>query len=262
MGILKDKTALIIAGAQGIGRGIAIEMAKAGANIIIAQRQLEKAESTLAELDSLGVKSVAVPMDVTDQNKIKYGVEQALEYFPQIDILVNNAGVLQSRLSSDTAIEDFDLCYEVNTKSLWTVSQAVIPIFKRQGEGKIINIASTGGRGGSAGIPAYAASKAATINLTQSLAMALGPHNINVNALCPGVVQTAMWERMEEMIEQSGAAEQNEARTAYDDMAASVPLKRNSTPEDIGQAAVFLSSSLARNITGQSLNIDGGLVMN
>ena len=173
----------------------------------------------------------------------------ALEHFPKIDILVNNAGVLVGTDYKDTSAEDFDLCYEVNLKSVWQISKVMAPHFKKNGGGKIVNIASIGGRLGMSDIPAYRASKAGVINLTQSLAHALGSDNINVNAVCPGVVETSMADKL--------GGEDHE--TDYDELAKGSALGRIASPEDIGQAVVFFASSYSKNITGQALNVDGGV---
>ena len=260
---LENKTAFITGGGQGIGRGIALELAKAGANIVIAQRSLSSAETTAADVKALGREGMTLPLDVTDTVSIKEGVKAALTRFTSIDILINNAGTMgQAAIVGNAGIiegellnvpEDFDLCYDVNLKGIWNVTSQVIPHFKANGGGKIINISSVCGRLGLAALPAYGASKAASINLTQSLAASLGPYNINVNAICPGTIDTPGADVFKENLEMPNFCE---------DAAKCPLLSRLATPEDIGQAVVFLVSSRAKNITGQSLNIDGGLVMN
>ena len=265
MGNLDNKTAFITGGAQGIGKGIVLALAKAGADIIIADLNADKAEAVVAEIKALGREGIAVRFDVTDENSIKNGVNAALNHFSRIHILVNNAGVFQKRKETEieTTLEDFDLCYDVNLKGVWRVINALIPHFKTHHDGKIVNIASVAGRKGSAKFPAYNASKAAVINLTQSLACALGPHNINVNAICPGVIWTPMLEEVEGILGHTDNKDKINAKVHFRNVYEQhTPLRRPQTPEDIGQAVTFLASSQAKNITGQALNVDGGLLMN
>jgi NAD(P)-dependent dehydrogenase (short-subunit alcohol dehydrogenase family) len=180
-----------------------------------------------------------------------------------LDILVNNAGVAPVHTGSEVDEEDWDRCYEINLKGIWKVSQAVVPHFLERGAGKIVNIASIAGRRGSAWLTPYNASKAGVISLTQSQAMELGPHNINVNAICPGLVWTDIWRGLGAILQGEDDPVVNERRQRFDTIIeSSCPLQREQTPEDIGKAAAFLASDDARNITGQALNVDGGIVMN
>ncbi|MEM9177267.1 MAG: SDR family oxidoreductase, partial [Myxococcota bacterium] len=145
----------------------------------------------------------------------------------------------------------------------WSMTRALVPHMKTRGGGRIVNIASIAGRKGGTPLPAYAASKAGAISLTQSLASELGPDDITVNAICPGLLWTPMWEKLEGMLRGTEDGEIVDQRAAFDaHLAANCPLQREQTPEDIGHAVAFLASDLARNITGQALNVDGGLEMN
>ena len=254
---LGGHSALVTGGAQGIGYGIARELAKAGANVVIADIHQKNAEEAANQLIENGYTALAVPLDITDLNSIKQCIAHISDHFPSIDILVNNAGTMQRHLGDETSIEDFDRCYEVNSKAMWLVSQVFADYLKPLKRGKIINIASTGGRIGSAETPAYSASKAAAINVTQSLSLSLAPFDINVNAICPGLVWTPMWEHIETMASDSTCKE----RELFQQCVNATPLKRAITPEDIGQAVVFFASEGTRNITGQSLNINGGALM-
>lgn len=258
MNLLESRVALVTGGAQGIGYGIARELVKAGACVVIADINQETAKKTANELMAEGGNSLAVALDVTNIASIKQGIEAVQEHFSSIDILVNNAGAMQQHLGEETSIEDFDRCYEVNIKAMWLVSQAFAEYLKPLKRGNIINIASTGGRIGSAETPAYSASKAAAINLTQSLSLSLAPFDINVNAICPGLVWTPMWEKIEAMASDSGDIEKQQT---FSQCVNNTPLKRAITPEDIGQAVVFFASDAAKNITGQSLNINAGSLM-
>ncbi len=263
MGRLDEKVALITGAARGIGRGIATEFAKEGADVIIADLLIDEAARTAGELQNrYSVTTLAVPMDVTSEDSIAAELENALAALGRIDILVNNAGVAPNHLSEQEDDADWDRCFEVNLKGIWRVSSAVAPQLKANGGGKIVNIASIAGRQGGV-IASYSASKSGAISLTQSLATELGPHNINVNAICPGLLWTDMWRKLEGMLIDDEADERIDRRQMFEAMLASnCPLGREQTPEDIGKAAVFFASNDARNITGQSLNVDGGIRMN
>ncbi len=263
MGRLDGKTALVTGGARGLGRGIVLELTKEGADIVIADVLTDVAEQTAAEVRQLGRQATAVRMDVTDAGSIQAGVQQALAARGGLDILVNNAGVAPLHIGSEADEEDWDRCYEVNLKGIWKVSGAVVPHFVSRGAGKIVNIASIAGRRGGAWIAPYNASKAGVISFTQSQAMELGPQNINVNAICPGLIWTDIWRGLGTILQSEDDPTVNERRQRFDTIIeSSCPLRREQTPEDIGKAAAFLASDDARNITGQALNVDGGIVMN
>jgi NAD(P)-dependent dehydrogenase (short-subunit alcohol dehydrogenase family) len=248
---LTGNTALVTGGAQGIGFGISGELVRAGCRVIIANRNVTRAEAAAAELRKAGGNAIALELDVTNDESVQRCVTQALKRCERIDILVNNAGIHCEHLERVSTIEHFERCFDVNLYGIWRMTQALVPHFKARGGGKVVNIASVNGRKPWVDTPAYSASKAAAINLTQSLASKLAAFNINVNAVCPGGVMTAMadffWkDKLEEM------------RQKMIDLR---PLKREMKPEDIGYAVVFLASSRARSITGQSLNVDCGAVM-
>jgi meso-butanediol dehydrogenase/(S,S)-butanediol dehydrogenase/diacetyl reductase len=258
--LLDSKTAFVTGSGRGIGRGIALELAKAGANVVIADINEGDASHVVAEIEAIDGRAIALKIDVTDENSIKLCTDQALAQFQRIEILVNNAGVMQRGLNENTTTADLDLCYQVNLKGVWSVSRALIPHFKANREGKIINISSVAGRRGSKGAGPYCASKAAVISLTQALAGELGSYGINVNAVCPGTVRTPLWELTQKML--SGSDGEHQIDQLFKVAVASAPLRRPITPEDIGHAVVFLVSERARNITGQALNVCGGVMMN
>ncbi len=171
--------------------------------------------------------------------------------------------MVQDGVGAATSEEDFERCFQVNLKGMWIMSSAAIPHFRERRAGKIVNIASIAGRKGGRGLAAYSASKAGAISLTQSLAASLGPSNINVNAICPGLLWTDMWRKLEGMMRGDTSPQVIDERAAFDAFIASnCPLEREQTPEDIGNAVAFLVSNLAKNITGQALNVDGGIEMN
>ena len=263
MGRLNERLAIVTGGGRGIGQGIVLELAKAGADIAIADIDLESAERTAGEVARLGREVMVCRVDVGDPQSAQEGVDQILARFSRIDILVNNAGIVQDHVGREVTGEDFDRCYQVNLRGIWNVSSAVVPHFREQGGGKIVNIASIAGRSGDNGLAPYSASKAGAISLTQSMAFSLGPHGINVNAVCPGLLWTPMWEKLEGMFGRNTDPDVVSQRAAFDSyIQSNCPLKREQTPEDIGHAVVFLVSDEARNITGQALNVDGGMQMN
>ena len=262
MGILDQRTAFVTGGGRGLGRGTALELAREGADIIVADLIFENARAVAAEIEGLGRIATAIEIDVTDESSVSTAVETALVAHRRIDILVNNAGVVGEHRGSEIDLRDWEMCLDVNLKGIWIVTRALIDHFKANQYGKIINISSIAGRKGSERMPAYCASKAGVISLTQSLASELGPANINVNTICPGLIWTDMWRHLEGIYTGAKTPEEVERRERFEEMIAeSCPLGREQTPEDIGMATAFLASDRARNITGQALNIDSGFVM-
>lgn len=259
---LNKQAGLITGGAQGLGFGIAWELANAGASVVIADLNFAAAQAASEKIQAAGHTAIAVEMDVTNPQSIEHAVRHSLSNYPQLSILVNNAGVMQNNLNEQVMAADFDLCYEVNVKGLWAVTEAFTPHLKEIGDGKIINIASVAGRQGHALASAYCASKAAVISLTQSQAAALGPFNINVNAVCPGNVWTPLWETIADKLDDHGDNTAINEQIKFSELEKSLPLRRSAEPADIGHAVVFLASPQARSITGQCLNVDGGYAMN
>ena len=256
-------TAVVTGGGRGIGRGIALALARNGADVAVADIDPGIAESTGAAVVEMGRRSCVAEMDVTDQQSVDGAVENVLDRFGQIDVLVNNAGVVSApgwtgRVDENEA--DWDVVYEVNVKGVDRVTRAVAPGMKARRFGKIINISSVAGRRGNPGLSAYSASKAACISITQAAALELAPYNINVNVICPGLLWTPMWNvlatRQVALFEDAAA---RTPREQFESMVArTTPLGREQTPEDIGDLAAFLASQHARNITGQALNVNGG----
>ena len=264
---LTGTTAIVTGGASGIGRGICLVLAERGAGIVVADMNAPGAEAVAAQVAELGRESMSITLDVTQQSSIHSVTEAVLARFGKIDILVNNAGVAgapgwEGRQRAD--IDDWDYTYQVNLRGVALMSDAAAPGMMERRRGKIINIASIAGRQGSPAIAHYSASKAGVISLTQGLATRLAPYNINVNAICPGLLWTPLWERLASR--NRGGDEQlaglTERQVFEKRVAESTPLGREQTPEDIGKLAAFLSSEDARNITGQAINVDGGLRMN
>lgn len=262
MSRLRSKTALVTGGARGIGRAIVLELAKEGADIAIGDLLVDAAEQTAEEVRALGRKAIALDLDVTDEKSVQAGVAGAIDALGGIDVLVNNAGVGPDHLGAEADADDWDLCYRVNLRGVWLVSTVVAEHLRQRGVGRIVNIASIAGRVGGGGLAPYNASKAGVINLTQSLASSLGRSNITVNAVCPGLIWTDMWRKTEGQIQRDHTPDVVDRRQAFEAaIAASCPLGREQTPEDIARAVCYFASDDAKNVTGQSLNVDGGIRM-
>jgi meso-butanediol dehydrogenase / (S,S)-butanediol dehydrogenase / diacetyl reductase len=263
----EGKTAIVTGGARGIGRGIALELALRGSNVVIADMDEEAAREVVTEIKAGGTQSYYCETDVTQQWSTDAMVEVALDEFGQLDVLVNNAGVGGApgfNTRSGPTVEDWQTTFDVNVFGIVNGTQSVETYMVDRGYGKIVNIASIAGRAGGAGFVHYNASKAAAINVSQAWAFKLAPHGINVNAVCPGLIWTPLWHNIAEMRKVRG--DQNVGQTPrqifQSAVSESVPLGREQTPEDIGKAVAFLASDRARSITGQALNVDGGIRMN
>lgn len=256
--ILTDQIALVTGGGQGIGRACAIALAEAGAHVIVADINGPAAEEAAAAVSRFQKRSLALPTDVGDLQQIDAMVRRTIETFGHIDIAVNNAGVTRRADIMDLTEQDWDRIHRINAKGVFFCLQRVAREMIPRRSGRIINIASIAGKGyAGASNAAYAASKGAVIALTKMASQQLGPHNINVNAICPGVTRTALSEaNLRVRAEQEGVSiDEMEQRRA-----SAIPLRRANDPEDIAAMAVFLASPGARNITGQSYNVDGGII--
>lgn len=253
---LDGKVAIVTGGAQGMGRAICERYVLEGARVIIADLNPEGARQAAHELDGTGANVVGVGVDVRDQTQVQRMVDEAVEHFGGLDILVNNAGVGKIIPFLDTTEADWNFIFDVNCKGLLWSSQAAARQMIAQGRGgKIINLASQAGRRGEALVLAYCASKACVISMTQSIALALAPHHINVNAIAPGIVDTPFWEEVDKQFAALLNMEVGEPKRTF---VKSIPLGRIEQPEDITGAAVFLASTDSDYVTQQTLNVDGG----
>ena len=253
---LKDKVAIVTGGAQGIGRAICLRYGEEGANVVVADLQADAAQAVVDEIAAKDGRALAVAVDVRDQAQVQRMVDAAVEAFGGVDILVNNAGVGKIIPFFETTEADWDFMFDINCKGLLWCSQAVAKRMIEQGRGgKIINLASQAGRRGEALVLAYCASKACVISMNQSMALALAPHKINVNAIAPGVVDTPFWDEVDRQFAQILGWEIGEPKRRF---TADIPLGRMEQPNDLAGAAVFLASADADYITQQCLNVDGG----
>jgi meso-butanediol dehydrogenase/(S,S)-butanediol dehydrogenase/diacetyl reductase len=271
-GELIDKIAIVTGAGQGIGKGVALRLAQAGAHVVIAEYNSDTAETTCAEVRALGRQSLAYPIDLSQVDQIQTMVDQVVREFGRIDILVNNAGRVQTKFMLDLTPDDWDRIVDTNQRGLFFCLQAVarqmvaqIPEEIRNADraphsfGKIVNFSSVAGRSGRPYSTHYAAAKAAVINITKSAALALARYNINVNAVAPGLVPTPMWTQIDQERGQLFGSKPGEAMANFIEQ--NIPLKRAATAEDLAAAVAFLCSADADYITGQCLNVDGGLEM-
>ena len=263
-GDLTGKKALVTGSARGIGKGIATVLAGQGADVVIADMDYDEAARTASEIKN--VKAMPLKLDVTSVESVKAGVEKVLKEWGRIDILVNNAGVSSSggKLPGQGDSEtDWDTTFAINVKGTVHCCEAVAPHMKERRSGKIVNIASMAGQSARRMGGAYAVSKAAVLRYTKGLAVDLGPFNINVNAVCPGAVWTRFhqegWRIRKE--NNPALADKDTYQAFLEHYGKLFPLKRPQTPEDIGKTVAFLASEEARNITGQSLNVDSGAII-
>ena len=255
---MKDQVAIITGAGQGIGRATALAMAKAGATVACVDINGEAAKAVAAEASKLGGRTFSVSADLGDVKEIDRMVGEIVTAFGRVDCLVNNAGVTRKAYIMDLTEADWDHIHRVNAKGVFFCLQRVAREMIPKRSGRIINIASVAGKGFPGTSNAvYAASKGAVISLTKTAAQQLGMHNINVNSICPGIVRTKLFF---DLVQTVATKEGRTVEEIEADMVKSVPLKRANEPEDIAAMAVFLASPGARNITGQSYNVDGGLI--
>jgi len=244
---LKDRVALVTGGARGIGQAIAMTFAREGADIVVADVNLEIAQKTALEIEALGRKALALEMDLTNYEKVEEGINKILDKMGKVDILVNNAGITKDNLLLRMSQADWDAVINVNLKGTFNCIKAVTRPMIKQRSGRIISIASIIGLMGNPGQANYAASKAGIIALTKTVAKELASRNINANAVAPGFIQTEMTAKLPEDIKKK--------------MLEAIPLAKLGTPQDVANTCLFLASDESSYITGQVITIDGGMVM-
>ncbi|RPG67544.1 MAG: 3-oxoacyl-[acyl-carrier-protein] reductase [Flavobacteriaceae bacterium TMED42] len=245
--LLENKTAIITGATRGIGRGIAQTFARNGCNVAFTfSSSVEAAQSLQMELSDLGVKAKSYQSNAADFEEAQALVDKVLKEFGSVDVLINNAGITKDNLLMRISEEDFDQVIEVNLKSVFNMTKAIQRTFLKQRSGSLIHMSSVVGIKGNAGQSNYAASKAGIIGFSKAIALELGSRNIRSNIIAPGFIETEMTEKLSEEIVQKWRE--------------GIPLKRGGAPEDVANACVFLASDLSNYITGQVLQVDGGML--
>jgi NAD(P)-dependent dehydrogenase (short-subunit alcohol dehydrogenase family) len=243
---LKNKIAIVTGSGRGIGKSTALELAKEGAKVVVSDIDIKECQNVCDEIKKIGSDAIAVKCDISKKNDIDAMIKKTMQKFQKIDILINNAGVVLTKPFVEMTEKDWDFVLDINLKGVFLCTNAVVKQMIKQKSGKIISVASIAGEVGFMNNSAYCASKAGIINLTRELALELSPHNINVNAIAPGVIATKM---TEDMLKDKKTKEV---------LLTSTPLGRVGQPEEIGKAVVFLASDDSNFITGHTLVVDGG----
>lgn len=258
MGALQGKVALISGAASGMGKAMALGFAAEGAHVVIADLNIAGAKAVVDEIMVAGGHASASELDVSQPHECKSVVDDIVREHGRLDILVNNAGIGLIKSVWDTTPEEWDRIFNVNVKGLFFLTQAACVPMREQRAGKIINMASVAGRKGEALVTAYCASKATVISITQSVALAMAEYGVNVNGMAPGIVDTPYWKEVDK---QFGAITGKAEGETFRDVAKNIPLGRTSVPADVVPLAVFLAGQGSDYITGQTFNVEGGMVM-
>ena len=252
---LHGKTAIVTGGAKGIGRSICLQLADEGVATIVTDIDAQGGEKVVKDIQNTGGTAQFVGCNITEASDVKQLADAVINSFDAIDILVNNAGVSLVKPFHQTSESDWDRIIDVNMKGMFLCCRFIAPHMMERRSGKIVNISSVTGKFASPFQVPYCASKWGILGFTQALGYELARYNINVNAICPGMVRTSMWESV---LEELSAKRGIDKETIFQEYANPIPLKRPQTPEDIGNLVVFLCSEQARNITAQAISVTGG----
>ncbi|MBI5286608.1 MAG: 3-oxoacyl-[acyl-carrier-protein] reductase [Deltaproteobacteria bacterium] len=244
---LKGKIALVTGAAQGIGRTIALKLSSQGADLVLSDVNLEKLQNVVKEVEASGSKALAFKANVANFGEVEAMVDETINKLGAIHILVNNAGITRDTLLLRMKEEDWDAVLDVNLKGVFNCTRAVVKYMSKQREGRIVNIASIIGEMGNVGQANYAASKAGVIGLTKTVAREFATRNITCNAIAPGFIETAMTQQLPEKVRE--------------ELSKQIPMGRLGTPEDVANCVLFLVSDASNYITGQVINVNGGMYM-
>ena len=247
------KTAVVTGGGRGIGRGIVLALAQDGCDVAILDLIEENAQGVKKEVEALGRRALALRVDLTQCNQVQSAIEKVLEELGRIDILVNNAGWDKMEPFLDSTPEIWEKVIAINFKAVLYTCKSVLPHMVARGSGKVVNIGSDAGRGGSSGEVVYSGMKAGVIAFSKSLAREMARHQINVNVVCPGLTETPLLDEVRHTSEKTAKI--------IESITKAIPLRRVGTPEDIANAVAFFASAKADYITGQTLSVSGGLTM-
>jgi meso-butanediol dehydrogenase/(S,S)-butanediol dehydrogenase/diacetyl reductase len=254
---LDGRTIVVTGGASGIGAALASGFADEGANVVIADLNLDAAEAVASEIAASGGSASAVRVDVTDREAVRRGIAHAVERFGRLDAYFNNAGMNSPMKFLDVTESNFELVMRVNALGvLIGIQEAAKQFIAQGGGGKVVNTASIAGRQGFSSFAPYSAAKAAVISLTQAGARALAEHGITVNGFAPGVVATPLWTKLDKELEEIG-----EGQNGFDSMSSSILLGRPADPEDIVPTGIFLAAADSDYVTGQIIPIEGGMIL-
>ena len=257
---LKDKVAIVTGAGRGIGRGIALRLANDGADVVVVDVNSETVKKVAKEIEAVGRKSIAIVADVSNGAAVNAMVEQVVGEFGKLDIMVANAGICQVKAAIEITEEEWDRIFAVNTKGIFLCDQAAAKQMMKGKikHGKIINCSSIAGHSGFSLMSSYSATKFAVVGFTQALAKELGPFGINVNAYCPGIVGTDMWDLIDEKMGVYLGLPKGDTLKKYTEL---ITLGRVETPADVACLVSYLASADSDYMTGQAINICGGIIM-
>lgn len=257
---LNGKVAIVSGAASGLGKAIALKLAESGCSVGIADLNYEGAVKVAEEIEKMGSKALAFKVDTTKADQVSNLVDETVKEFGRLDIMVNNAGIGLMKPILDLTQQEIDSLIDIDLKGVINGCRAALKYMIPQKSGKIVNMSSVAAKVGAPQASVYAAAKAGVIALTNSLAREVAENNININAVCPGIVRTNMWETQLNLMTNNGdKSVKDEIFKNFSN--SQIPLKRPQEPEDIANMVMFLTSDMAKNITGQNINVDGGSVI-